>query len=474
MKESTTGKGTMKNKERIVWILLVLILLIVTTASGLNNWILAGDTEKTYENLKLFNEIFNLLRTEYYDESRVTPDLLIEGALDGMIDSLDDPHTSYLSKEYFGELQTETKGEFGGVGIVIGVRDDWITVISPIGDTPAALAGIKARDRIIEIDGQSTEGFTTMDAVKLIRGEVGTDITLTIKRGSVEGPMHFTITRGIIKLETVKSTVIDNHIGYFRISQFSEPTADALNTQINELLEQRVDSIIVDLRNNPGGLLTSAIEISDMFLNKGTIVSIKGRNRSQNHTYDAHERTLIPDLPLVVLVNGGSASGSEIFAGAIKDNDRGTLVGEQTFGKGSVQTVRELPDGSGIKITTALYYTPSGGSIHEIGIAPHEVVEEIEITEVEIEAIEKIEELGLIEQFVKSHKSYTREEFEVFMAQLGQKGLEIKPVIVKRLIKNEQEKNRIPELIDLDYDVQLRRSVELLNSMEKIIETEAS
>ena len=464
----------MKNKERIVWILLVLILLIVTTASGLNNWILAGDTEKTYENLKLFNEIFNLLRTEYYDETRATPDILIEGALEGMIDSLDDPHTSYLSKEYFGELQTETKGEFGGVGIVIGVRDDWITVISPIDDTPAALAGIKARDRIIEIDGQSTEGFTTMDAVKLIRGEVGTDITLTIKRGSSEEPMRFTITRGIIKLETVKSTVIDDHIGYFRISQFSEPTAGALSAQIDELLMKGVDSIIVDLRNNPGGLLTSAIEISDMFLRKGTIVSIKGRNKSQDHTYDAHERTRIPDLPLVVLVNGGSASGSEIFAGAIKDNDRGTLVGEQTFGKGSVQTVRELPDGSGIKITTALYYTPSGRSIHEVGIEPHEVVEEIEITEAEIKAIEKIEELGLIEQFVKSHGSYTAEQLESLMTQLREKGLEIKKAIVKRLIRNEQEKNKIPGLIDLDYDVQLRRSVELLNTMDTILKAEAS
>jgi carboxyl-terminal processing protease len=464
----------MKNKERVVWILLVLILLIVTTASGLNNWIFAGDTEKTYENLKLFNEIFNLLRTEYYDETKVEPDKLIKGALNGMIESLDDPHTSYLSKEYFNELQTETKGEFGGVGIVIGVRDDWITVISPIGDTPGARAGIKAKDRIIEIDGKSTEGFTTLDAVKLIRGKVGTDITLTIKRESVEEPLYFTITRGIIKLETVKSTVIDDHIGYFRISQFSEPTADALMTQIQELKEEGIDSIIVDLRNNPGGLLTSAIEISDMFLNKGTIVSIRGRNRSQEYSYSAHDTTLVPDLPLIVMVNGGSASGSEILAGAIKDNKRGTLVGEQTFGKGSVQTVRELPDGSGIKLTTALYYTPSDLSIHEIGIEPDEIVKEVEVTEAELEAIKKLEELELIEKFAEQHKTYTDAHFEELMKELSQNEIEIKPVIVRRLLKNEYEKNRMPDLIDLDYDVQLRHSVNMLKSIITFQKADAS
>ena len=464
----------MKSKERIIWILLILILLIVTTASGLNNWIFAGDTEKTYDSLRVFNEIFNLLRTEYYDESKIDPEKLTHGAINGMIKSLDDPHTSYMSKDIFGELQTETKGEFGGVGIVIGVRDSWITVISPIDDTPGARAGIKAGDKIIEVNGESTEGFTTMDAVNLIRGKVGTSVNLTIRRESVQQPLHFDITRGIIQLESVKSKVIENHIGYIRISSFSEHTAEALEDHIYELTDQKVDSLIIDLRNNPGGLLSSAIQITDMFLDKGTIVSIEGRVRGQDQVYKAHERTIAPDIPIIVLVNGGSASGSEIVAGAIKDNNRGILVGTKTFGKGSVQTVRELPDGSGIRITTALYYTPSGESIHKIGIEPDEVVKEIEITEEESEAIEKINELELVKIFIKDHKKYTKNEFNNFIEQLTQKGITLKPAIVRRLIKNELEKNRIPDLIDLDYDIQLKHSVNMLKSINLFLKANAS
>ncbi|MCK4804503.1 MAG: S41 family peptidase [Spirochaetes bacterium] len=464
----------MKSKERIIWILLILILLIVTTASGLNNWIFAGDTEKTYESLRVFNEIFNLLRTEYYDESKIDPEKLTHGAINGMIKSLDDPHTSYMSKDVFSELQTETKGEFGGVGIVIGVRDSWITVISPIDDTPGARAGIKAGDKIIEVNGESTEGFTTMDAVNLIRGKVGTSVNLTIRRESVQQPLHFDITRGIIQLESVKSKVIENHIGYIRISSFSEHTAEALEDHLYELTDQEVDSLIIDLRNNPGGLLSSAIQITDMFLDKGTIVSIEGRVRGQDQVYKAHERTIAPDIPIIVLVNGGSASGSEIVAGAIRDNNRGILVGTKTFGKGSVQTVRELPDGSGIRITTALYYTPSGESIHKIGIEPDEVVKEIEITEEESEAIEKINELELVKIFIKDHKKYTKNEFNNFIEQLTQKGITLKPAIVRRLIKNELEKNRIPDLIDLDYDIQLKHSVYMLKSINLFLKANAS
>jgi carboxyl-terminal processing protease len=391
-----------------------------------------------------------------------------------MIKSLDDPHTSYMSKDIFKELQTETKGEFGGVGIVIGVRDSWITVISPIDDTPGARAGIKAGDKIIEVNGESTEGFTTMDAVNLIRGKVGTSVNLTIRRESVQKPLHFDITRGIIQLESVKSKVIENHIGYIRISSFSEHTAESLEDHLYELTDQEVDSLIIDLRNNPGGLLSSAIQITDMFLDKGTIVSIEGRVRGQDQVYKAHERTIAPDIPIIVLVNGGSASGSEIVAGAIKDNNRGILVGTKTFGKGSVQTVRELPDGSGIRITTALYYTPSGESIHKIGIEPDEVVKEIEITEEESEAIEKINELELVKKFVKDHKKYNKIEFNNFIEQLTQKGITLKPAIVRRLIKNELEKNRIPDLIDLDYDIQLKHSVNMLKSINLFLKANAS
>ncbi len=464
----------MKNRERVIWIIIICLLLVVTTASGLNHWIFAGDSEKTYEQLRIFNEIFNLLRTEYYDESKVTPEHLIPGAIKGMIDTLDDPHTSYMSKEIFNELQTDTKGEFGGLGIVIGLRDKWITVIAPIDDTPAARVGVQAGDKIVEIDGKSTEGYTTMDAVKLLRGKVGTSVTITVKRKDKEEPLHFTIVRGIIKLETVKSTLIDGHIGYVRISQFSEPTGRALEKQLTDLLGRGIDSLIIDLRNNPGGLLPSVIEISDMFLSSGVIVSTRGRDKSQDQIFKAHSQTLVPDLPLIVLINEGSASASEIFSGAIKDNKRGILLGEKSFGKGSVQTVRELPDGSGIRITTALYYTPSGKSINNIGIEPDEVVEEIKPTKEELAAIDKLNELDLVKKFVADHKSYTQNDLNGFMNTLEKEGLKIRRIIVKRLIKNEQEKNVIPALIDLDYDVQLKSAVKMIESMNTFKKARAS
>jgi carboxyl-terminal processing protease len=464
----------MNKKERIVWIAVVAFLLIVTTASGLNSWIFAGNSEKTYEKLRLFNEIFNLLRTEYYDEKKVDPDILIPGAIDGMIGTLDDPHTSYLPRDMYQDLQTDTRGEFGGLGIVIGVRDKWITVIAPIDETPAAEAGVQAGDRIVEIDGESTEGYTTIDAVKVLRGEVGTPVTITVEREGEEKPLHFTIIRGVIKLETVKSTVIDDHIGYVRISQFSEPTAQALRDQLMDLDKKGIDSLIIDLRNNPGGLLSSVIEISDMFLDRGTIVSTRGRDKTQNQVFSSRKSALFPKVPLVVLVNGGSASASEIFSGAIKDNDRGVLVGQKTYGKGSVQTVRELPDGSGIRITTALYYTPSGVSIDNVGIEPDYSVEEIKPTKEETESLNKLNDLGLIQTYVEENESDDQAVFERFMTTLRSKGIVIRPIIVRRLIKNEREKNQIPSLIDLDYDVQLQYAVDFLNDREESSRLNAS
>jgi carboxyl-terminal processing protease len=467
----------MKKRERFLWLGLVCLLLIITTASGLNNWILAGDSDKSYEQLRLFNEIFNLLRTEYYDEDLVSPENLVPGAINGMIESLDDPHTSYLSREVFNELQTDTRGEFGGLGIVIGKRDDWITVISPIDDTPAARKGIKAGDRIIAIDGETTEGFSTMDAVRLLRGKVGTSVTITIMRSSEPDPFEVTIIRGIIKLETVKSELVDDHIGYIRISQFSEPTADALMEHIVELEDQGMDAMIIDLRNNPGGLLSSVVDITDMFITKGTIVSTKGRDRSQNQTFQAQRAASVPDYPLIVLVNEGSASASEIFAGAIRDNKRGILIGEKTFGKGSVQTVRELPDGSGIRITTAIYYTPSGNSIHKVGIEPDEIVQDVELTTEELEAVQKVEDEEIIEQFVEDHpeleNGLDEAALEELTEELEKQGMEIRPVVVRRLIRNELEKDEMPSLIDLDYDIQLRYAIDKLNTMSVLTKSES-
>ncbi len=232
--------------------------------------------------------------------------------------------------------------------------------------------------------------------------------------------------------------------------------------------------MILDLRNNPGGLLASVIEIADQFLEEGVIVSIKGRDPSQNQTFRAQDKVLVPDIPLIVLVNGGSASASEILAGAIKDNQRGVIVGEKTFGKGSVQTVRELPDGSGIRITTAVYYTPSGKSINDIGIERDEVVKAVELSNNELQQIDKLEELGLIEDFAQQHRRYTEKQFNELMGALKEEGLELRPIVVRRLIKNELEKNQLPSLIDLDYDLQLKHAVKMLKSGDLMLKEKAS
>ena len=464
----------MKKRERLIWIGIIVFILIVTTASGLHHWIFAGDTDKTYEQLRLFNEVFNLIRTEYYDPKKASTENLINGAIEGMIKALDDPHTSFLNKELFKELQTDTSAEFGGLGIVIGIRDGWITVIAPIDDTPASRAGIKAGDKIIEIEGKSTKGYTTMDAVRLLRGKVGTKVTITVKRESVKEPLHFTITRGLIKIETVKSQLIDNHIGYIRISQFSEPTPEAFMSHMLKLKEQGADSFITDLRNNPGGLLSSVIQIADMILDEGVIVSTKGRDSKDYREYKARKGSLMDDIPLIVMINDGSASASEILAGAIKDNHRGILVGTKSYGKGSVQTVRRLPGDVGIRITTALYYTPSGKSIDKIGIEPDEVVEPVEITEEDMSKIKKINEKEIIKKFVEKHPVPTDRDYAELYKLLDEENLSLKPIIVRRLVKNELERNKVPSLIDLDYDVQLRHAVNMLKVMDLYLKKKAS
>jgi len=464
----------MKKRERLIWIVIVVFILIVTTASGLHHWIFAKDNDKTYEQLRLFNEVFNLLRTEYYDPKKASTENLINGAIGGMIKSLDDPHTSFLDKELFNELQTDTNAQFGGLGIVIGIRDSWITVIAPIDDTPASRVGIKAGDKIIEIEGKSTEGYTTMDAVRLLRGKVGTKVNITVKRESVKKPLHFTITRGLIKIETVKSELIDNHIGYVRISQFSEPTPEAFMSHVLKLKDQGANSFIIDLRNNPGGLLSSVIQIADMLLDHGIIVSTKGRDPKDYKVYKARKGSLVDDMPIIIMINGGSASASEILSGAIKDNHRGILVGTKSYGKGSVQTVRRLPSDVGIRITTALYYTPSGKSIDKIGIKPDEMVKSVEITEDDMKKIKTIDEKKIIKGFLERHALPTDRDYNGLYNLLEKDKLSLKPIIVRRLVKNELESNKIPSLVDLNYDVQLRHAVNMLKVVGTLLKKKAS
>jgi carboxyl-terminal processing protease len=280
-----------------------------------------------------------------------------------------------MPPEIYKEMQIETQGNFGGLGIQIGIKDDQLTVIAPIDDTPAFRAGIKAGDKILKIDGTSTKDMLLMEAVKLLRGPKGTSVTITIMRDGFEKPEDFTITRDIIELKSVMYKMFPDNIGYVRLRQFQEDSADELENALNDLGHQGMAAMIFDLRNNPGGLLNSAVEVADKFLEKGKlIVYTEGRKKNQDMRFVAHQDFTHPNYPMAVLVNHGSASASEIVAGALQAHSRAIIVGTQTYGKGSVQSVIPLSDNSGLRLTTALYYTPDGRSIHEKGITPDIVV----------------------------------------------------------------------------------------------------
>ncbi|MDQ6998694.1 MAG: S41 family peptidase [Mariprofundus sp.] len=340
--------------------------------------ILQADAATDYEQLQKFSRVMEMVRRAYVED--VKDEQLIDGALDGMLTSLD-PHSTYLNKDMYKQMTVDTKGEFGGLGIEISAAEGGIRIVSPIEDTPADRAGIKAGDMIIKINDELARDMSLSEAVKIMRGKPGTSIVLTIFRKTENVPLNIKIVRDVIKVKSVKSDLLAPGYAYLRITQFQERTGSLLMKQLADL-EKRADGkltgAVLDLRNNPGGLLNQAVEVSDMFLEKGNIVSTKSR-AGKSLTFDARSGDALHGLPLIVLINNGSASASEIVSGALQDHHRAVLLGTKSFGKGSVQSVVPLGDGTAIKVTTALYYTPSGRSIQATGIDPDIEVEQLVI-----------------------------------------------------------------------------------------------
>jgi carboxyl-terminal processing protease len=329
--------------------------------------------EDSYERLKVFTEVLSLIQANYVDETK--PRDLIYGGIKGMLETLD-PHSSFMPPDIFKEMQVETQGSFGGLGIEITVKDRQLTVVAPIEGTPADRAGLHPGDRIVKIDGKLTKDMTLMEAVKSLRGPRGTSVTLTILREESPGPFELTLVREIIDVKSVKSKDLGDGIAYIRVSSFQERTGKDLLKAIEQLGQNGMSAMVLDLRNNPGGLLNQAVHVTDLFLDKGQlIVYTEGRIKNQDLRFSAEHGAQIPKVPIVVLVNGGSASASEIVAGALQDWKRAVVLGTKTFGKGSVQTVIPLSDGSGLRLTTAKYFTPKGRSIHGAGLLPDIVVE---------------------------------------------------------------------------------------------------
>ena len=326
----------------------------------------------TYRDLNLFGDVFERVRADYVEK----PDdsKLVESAINGMLAGLD-PHSSYMDAKSFRDMQVQTRGEFGGLGIEVTMEDGLVKVVAPIDDTPAAKAGVMANDIITQLDDEAVQGLTLNQAVDKMRGPVNTKIKLTIVRKGADKPIEVTIVRDVIRVKSVRSHAEGDDVGYIRITQFNEQTTDGLKQAINDLNNQlggdKIKGYIVDLRNNPGGLLDQAISVSDTFLEKGEIVSTRGRNPEETQRFNARPGDMIKNKPLIVLINGGSASASEIVAGALQDHKRATLIGTRSFGKGSVQTIIPLGAGNGaLRLTTARYYTPSGRSIQAKGITP--------------------------------------------------------------------------------------------------------
>ncbi len=358
-------------------IAIVFFLLVVSSSMTVFTATVAANQEDDYKNLEIFTDVISLVRSHYVEE--IDMEKLIYGAIRGMLSTLD-PHSSFLTPEMYEEMQADTHGEFGGLGIEITVKDGELIIVSPIEDTPAYIAGIKPGDKIIKINGQPTRDIGVMEAVRLMRGPKGEAITISIQRLGADQLQDFTIIRDIIKIKSVKSNLLQGRYGYVRIAQFQDRTSSDLKEHLLELRQDndgRLDGVILDLRNNPGGLLNQAVAVTDLFLDEGLIVYTEGRDVESKMTFSAQQIGTEPEYPLVVLINGGSASAAEIVAGALQDHGRAIILGEQSFGKGSVQTIIPLGDKSGLRLTTARYFTPSGRSIQARGISPDIVVSAI-------------------------------------------------------------------------------------------------
>ncbi|WP_455388542.1 S41 family peptidase [Petrachloros mirabilis] len=360
-----------QNQRRRYWMLgpMVVVALVFGVVIG-KGWERTGHATESYEELKTFSEVLSQVQRNYVEETKVKD--LVQGAIRGMLSTLD-PHSAYMTPEMYKEMQVETKGEFGGVGIQIGVKENRLAVIAPIDGTPAQRAGIKAGDFITKVNDEPTKDLSLMDAVQKMRGPKGTKVNLTIQREGAADPLQFMLVRDTIKIESVKSKVLEN-IGYVKLTQFQEATGRDLGKVLKQFKEQKLQSTILDLRNNPGGLLTAAVEVSEQFLPSGKLVVYTKGRESKKDEWFAKGKDQMEDSPMIILVNEGSASASEIVAGALQDYGRAVIVGTTSFGKGSVQTILPLGDGSGLRLTTAKYYTPKGRSIQSTGITPDIVV----------------------------------------------------------------------------------------------------
>lgn len=443
---------------------------IFAATNATNQQVITADDENYFKYFRMFRQAYDILKKEFYNRNNVTARKLLYGAIQGMMGAVEDPYTTFMEPQVTQEFFIDMNAKFGGLGIHIDIRDGWLTVIAPIEDTPAWRAGLKPNDKIIEIEGNSTVGMSTVEAVSILRGDPGTKVTITIQREGIEEPFKVTLVREEINLKTVKSEIINyqnKKYAYIKIIEFSAPTSDELKENIQKMMAENPDGVIVDLRNNPGGLLSVVVDCVNMFLDKGLIVYTRGREAENNSDFFADTRhTIVPlTMPMVVLVNQGSASASEIFAGAMKDTHRAVLVGMKTFGKGSVQKTFTFPeDGSMIKYTVAQYFTPAGILIDRIGLNP-DIEQKIwfeNLGEQEQTAMVKVQNTNFISQFLAAHPNYTEEDLKAFRRDLGTMGYSMDFLSLEWLVQQKKTEYELPALYDLRFDEQLQKALDVI------------
>jgi carboxyl-terminal processing protease len=445
-----------KHRSSFLLVLFCLGLVFVFSGQVVNN--VSAIPREEYESLETFTSILSIVKKNYVDD--VNAKDLVNGAINGMLNSLD-PHSAYLTPDLYKDLQMDTAGRFGGLGIEITVRSGVLTVVSPIEDTPASKAGVKSGDQIIKIEDEFTKDMTLVEAVKRMRGVKGSKITISVRREGVADLLNFNLVRDTIRVQSVRSRVLEEGYGYVRLAQFQERTDRDLQRALEKLSQEKggLKGLVLDMRNNPGGLLTQAVRVSDMFLDSGMIVYTEGRLEAQKQKYFAHKEATWSNFPIIVLVNGGSASASEIVAGALQDHKRAVILGTKTFGKGSVQTILPLDDNSALRLTTARYFTPKGRSIQATGIAPDIVIEN-PTAPIETKVEEKSRP-SLREENLPGHLQ--NQQLLQDQKEKGQKEKEPPKT-------NEKETEKVvqppPPNEAAENDVQLRRALELLKGWD--------
>jgi len=436
---------TMRPALAIALCLIIGITSSTVIAQSNDNKAEEKSSEDVYRQLSMFGDVFERVRMQYVED--VTDQELIEHAINGMLTNLD-PHSAFLNEDDFKEMQVQTKGEFGGLGIEVTMENGFVKVVSPIDDTPAYIAGIEAGDYVTHLDGESVLGLSLSEAVDLMRGKVGTKIELTVRRETSSEALQIEITRDTIKINPVKSKLIKDDIAYIRVTSFNQSTGKSVKSAYKDLKKEAKSDIVglvLDLRNNPGGLLDQAISVSDLFLDKGEIVSTRGRHEEDTKRDNATSGDILDGLPIAVLINGGSASASEIVAGALQDHRRAIVLGTQSFGKGSVQTVIPVSASSAMRLTTARYYTPSGRSIQAKGIEPDIIVEPAKLEKIKVSRFKESDYTGALDREEKVSDKYKKEIEEEM---------------------SDEEKAKKEEKLLLEKDYQLARAVDLVRSLD--------